>query len=307
MDADLVGAAGFRPEQQKGAVAIVAQGLIRGAGIAAMAGNGHLRAVAGVAADVRIDDRARPVRDAISERKVRFTRGARLELGTQGSLRGRRFGQQQDATCIAVQAVDDAGPLDIEAGGQAAQPLQHPERDSGAGIAGGTVDSQPGRLIDGDEPVIFEQHGDIEVRRDRLVRRFRDIETEFVARLHLAGFSYRFAVDRDVAAGDEPLQTSAAQVGVGSGEDGIYSSGACGSEFAAAGCGPVSRVIAHRRRHTPIVMAESATLNAGQCGTLMKSTTCPLTSLSMRLPTAPPSISARPARISGWANPGLNR
>ena len=59
-----------------------------------------------------------------------------------------------------------------------------------------------------------------------------------------------------------------------------------------------------RSRITPIVIAQSATLNVGQCGTLMKSTTSPRrkpgerTSRSTRFPTAPPSTrpASRPSR-----------
>src|SRR5690606_29560876 len=78
-----------------------------------------------------------------------------------------------------------------------------------------------------------------------------------------------------------------------------------------AGCSgsgsSVKNTIAHISNTTPIVIAESATLNAGKFGTFTKSTTRPAETRSRKLPIAPPNIVNNPSRITGWANPGLNR
>ena len=50
---------------------------------------------------------------------------------------------------------------------------------------------------------------------------------------------------------------------------------------------------------TPNVIAMSATLNAGQCGSLTKSVTAPARTRSIRLPTAPPSSSPVGSQTSG--------
>lgn len=163
-----------------------------------------------------------------------------------------------------------------------------------------------GALIDDGEVIVFVEHPELEPGQGRLVRCLGHVELDFGAFEDGEGLVRRRSVVARVAGLDQALDPGAGEVIEGAREHGIEPSAAAA----------VSRRVAivGVREASPIQGQEYSNgdrgvrdVERGEVRHLMKSTTSPSFTRSMRLPTAPPSMSASPSRMSGWANDGLKR
>ena len=138
MDADLVGATGEGLRQDEGAFASGGVHLVLGTRTATGGRHGHPAAIGVAAPEVGFDHGAVALGDAVAEGEILLVGLTGLEGGAEGRLGGRRLGQQEDAARVLVEAVYDAGPLDIEDGRFHRAVLDEPGRDAGgAGLGGG--------------------------------------------------------------------------------------------------------------------------------------------------------------------------
>ena len=109
-----------------------------------------------------------------------------------------------------------------------------------AGVSGGRMHDEPGRLVEHDEVGVLEQHGERDVLGldlDRLGR--RDGDGKRVVRAHaLAGLGDRRAVELDMAVVDQPLHRGARQLGDDRGDQRVDAlAGAIGLDGEAMLCG----------------------------------------------------------------------
>src|SRR6266566_951326 len=149
------------------------------------------------------------------------------------------------------------------------------------------VHDHAGRLVDHDQVgvLIDEPQGERLGGRSRGMR-FGDGELDDVAFRHVVRRLRRPAVELNHPVFDEPGRGRAAQRRGVLSQKPVEASGHRGRYEALWG---LRRTYPSRRRTTPVLTAESATLNTGQKCTATKSVTVPNMTRSKRLPMVPPS------------------
>ncbi len=152
----------------------------------------------------------------------RQVRAVHAPVGTvRGKLLAERcmrrvvFGNDQQARGSLVEAVHDAGTLDAADAGEARAAMGDERVDQGsAGMSGGRVHDDVGRLVDDDNVGILVDHIERDGLGDRLgCLRFRHLYREVVPRFDPIGpISYgRAAWTADAAGANEGLDACAAQ------------------------------------------------------------------------------------------------
>lgn len=165
VDADLMGAAGLQHELEQRGATIPFDGVEVGDGVfAADAGDGHLAGVGEGAADGG-DDAAVVLGElALDEGEVVAVEGVFAGLFGEGAVGAAGFGDDHDAGGVAVEAVDDAGPGGVVAGGFDGAAMVHDGVDEGAGIvARRGMDDEAGGFVDDEDVGVFEEdvEGDV--------------------------------------------------------------------------------------------------------------------------------------------------
>ena len=124
---------------------------------AAVGHDRHLRPVLRVAPDRGLDPADGGRHAALDERQVRLLDPSGLELGHDRGLRGVGPGDHQQPARIAVEAMDDARPLDAgdAAPGLAVAVRQERVDERAARMTGRRVDDEPGRLVDDQQVLVL--------------------------------------------------------------------------------------------------------------------------------------------------------
>lgn len=187
VDADLVRAAGFKiainlgcgltkcfndADAGDGVAACVEQnGLFLAIGFVAGKLRGDLDDVAGLEADAFDAAQARvaPVRDAVAEGAVSAFGRVGGELIGETMVGGVGFGDDQQAGCVFVDAVNDAGPFFATDAREVSAEVMEKGINQGAGVgARGRVDNHARGFVHDEEVVVFVDN----VERDRFGKRF---------------------------------------------------------------------------------------------------------------------------------------
>src|SRR5256884_3105517 len=150
-------------------------------------------------------------------------------------------------------------------------------------MAGSGMDDEPGRFVDDDQIVVLVEHAKIHrLGPESGWRRCGQFPAEPVARAEPAPCAGRPVVEADVSLRDQSLDLAAAlpreqarQILIESRR--VDRDGVLFRRRQARRGRPLRQSVPTRSTATPTVIAESATLKIGQCGTWMKSTTEPLT------------------------------
>ncbi len=228
VDADLVGAPGLQPAADQADLGRWRTGresfghFIVGDGAAGRLGLGHrhLLAVGGVAGDRLIDGGAAPVRFAPGQGVIGALQPAVAamggKLGTQRAVGRVGLGDDQQAGCVLVEPMDDAGPPDAGDAGQAFTAMGKDAVDQGARpVARPGVDDQAGRFVDDQYLAVFKH--DVELHR--FAFRFglpgrRQPGGDFITAFDpVFCLHYGPPVDRHVAGGNQVLKPGPADVG----------------------------------------------------------------------------------------------
>src|SRR6202022_1563080 len=152
---------------------------------------------------------------------------------------------------------------------------------------------QPGGCVDGDQVVVLVEHTKVHRFGLQLRRNgFRDFPAEAIARPQTASRPRRSVIEADVPLRDQPLDLAAALPRDQPGQVLVESKGVDRDSVLlrlgqARRERPLRQSVPTRSTATPTVIAESATLKIGQCGTWMKSMTEPLTPRSWGLGRGP--------------------
>ena len=148
VDADLVGAAGFKVDaQQGGDVAVAFFDAVMGYGIFAVLTDGHFQAVARVATQ-RLVDGAAGGDVAITEGKVGAPHAALLQLAHEVGVGAQVAGDDKQAAGVFVEAVHDAATRQLCCFGEV---VQQGVQQGAVRIARRRMDDQSGRFVDDDD------------------------------------------------------------------------------------------------------------------------------------------------------------
>ena len=259
--AQLVGAPGDEVQLEQRPVAEVLLHAIDGRCRPAIWHDGHARAVARVAADGCLDPPDLGRRQAVDEREVRLLDATILELAHQRLLRPVVARDQDQAAGVAVEAVDDARPVDAADGAVRLGPAPGQQRvdERAAGVAGRRVRDQAGRLVHDQHVVVLVDDVERDVVGLGIERlRRRHVEHHLRARLEQGVALDRPAGDGQPALLDQPLHERARQPRR-VGHDAVGASGAGGgrhdqrhrSRCRSLGCAGTTAVPRRRRSHRP--------------------------------------------------------
>src|SRR5712671_3631859 len=165
--------------------------------------------------------------------------------------------------------------------------------DQRAGVmAGGGMDDHARGLVDDRQVVVLIENVERNLFRGRVRDvSLRDLELDHVTHAYAIRGIGRVAVDPDQVALDQPRRGRAAQVDRVLGQEAVQARGR-GLRYDSVGLRNRYPAI---KPTTPMLIAESATLNTGQKWTLTKSVTVPCTIRSYPLPSVPPRIRPRTA------------
>ena len=184
MDPDLVRPPGHQVELEQGPLGEPLANAIAGDRRAAVGHDRHLRPVLRVAPDRRLDAADGGGHAALDERQVRLLDPAGLELGHDRGLRRVGPGDHQQPARIAVEAMDDARPLDAgdAAPGLAVAVRQERVDQRAARMTGRRVDDEAGRLVDDQQVVVLVDDPQRDVGRGREIEgdRLRDVDRSSV-------------------------------------------------------------------------------------------------------------------------------
>ncbi len=232
--------------------------------------------VAPVAPDRGLDPPGPRRRPPAHERHVGAPDPAPAELALEAAERLLVARHEQEAGRVAVEAVDDAGPVRRPTPRLAGER----RRERRAGVARHAVHEQAGRLHDDQEVVVGVDDLDI-LGRERRCDGLGDGELDdrtgghpVGTRPHLPVHAHRPGVDqaggRGARAelgmlGEEPVEPRAAGVLGDDQLDGHAPGSAPAGGGGAGGRGCSIRMSASASRSTPTTMNESARLNVGQC------------------------------------------
>ncbi len=114
-----------------------------------------------------------------------------------------RARDDEQARRVAVEPVDDAGPLLVVAAGRVER--QQPVHERAAAMAAGGMDDDPRGLVDDEEVLVLP--GDLQLHRfgcGRLLRGWK-LDQNLLAALEPVALRPRATVDEDGAVRDEPL------------------------------------------------------------------------------------------------------
>ena len=153
------------------------------------------------------------------------------------------------------------------------------------GMSGSRVHHQPGRFVDDDQVVVLVKHAEVHgFGLEPAGRCRRQLPAKPISLAEAQPGPGRTIVDPDMPVGDQPLDPVSALSAEQAGQVLVESRGVDRDRMvfnlahARRGRGrPPRQTVPRRRTATPTVIAESATLKIGQCGTWMKSITEPLT------------------------------
>jgi len=214
--ANLVGAAGADLDFKKREAREAAQDTILAPGGTAAAGEarGHAGAVDGIAGDGTFDAALLRGHRSVDQCEIDFLDFAAGKLGCQAVMGRIVLGDEEDSAGEAIEAMDDAG---AQFAGHAGKRMEAMEQgiDQGSGMnAGAGVDDHAGGFIDGDEVVIFIEHG----KRNRLRSGVQGRRREGPALDGFAGAGFvrgagDGAIDEDAAKADPLLNARAAELG----------------------------------------------------------------------------------------------
>ena len=251
--------------------------------LAAAGDHRHSLPVLDVTADGRLDAGRRIGHLTHHDRPVATAHHPLLQLAGERAMRLVIARDNDQAGGVAVEPVDDTRPL---------RPAdRRPSRTAGeqsvnqraGGMAGSGMHDEARRLIDDDQVVILVKHTEVHrfgLEPARLCRRHHPAEPITLAQPDAR--SGRSIVDPNMAVRDQPLDAVSAVSNQQAGQvlvesRGIDRDGVVLSLGQARRGRPPRHKVPSRSTATPTVIAESATLKIGQCGTWMKSITEPLT------------------------------
>ena len=167
VDADLVRPAGVDADaRQRRGAEVLRDLVVRRRGLSAARDDRHPLPVGGGAADVRLEMPGGRFRHAGKDREVGLADLARAEGGGETLERGVRLGDDDRAAGVAVEAMDDARPpfaADVEDAGAA---VEDGVDEGAVGVAGGGVDDEARGLVDDEDRVVLEEHGEGDVLGD---------------------------------------------------------------------------------------------------------------------------------------------
>ena len=182
-------------------------------------GDGHFDAVVGVVADAAFDVIAVAVEDAGRYSDVLFEDFPHLKLHTEIAVRRVLLGDDDDAAGVAVEPVDDAGPVvAVEVAELGEVETQGVDQRAGP-VALGRMHHHVGRLVHDRQIIVLIE--DIErdvLRHRRRMGRLRRRDADLVAVTDAVAGLGRLAVDRHAGRFNDALHDGAAQVGKQAGE-----------------------------------------------------------------------------------------
>ena len=244
------------------------------------------RRVAPVAADRGLDPPGPRRRPPAHERHIGAPDPAPAKLSLKPAERLLVARHEQEARRVAVEAVDDAGPVRRPT----RRPARERRRERRPRVAGYPVHEQAGRLHDDEEVIVGVDDLDV-LGRERRCLRLGNGELDNRARgepvgprPHVPVHAHRSGVDQACGRGaradlgmlsEEPVEPHAAGVLGDDQLDGHGPGSAPAGGGGAGGRGCSMRISASASRSTPTTMKESARLNVGQWVMWMKSVTWP--------------------------------
>src|SRR5205085_2064415 len=179
--------------------------------------------------------------------------------------------------------VDDTWPLRAADRRPSGGPAQQPMNQGAGGMPGPRVDDQTRRFVDDDQVVILVKHAEVHRLGLEAGRyRRRQLPAEPVTPAKADPRAGRSIVDANMALRDQSLDAAPALSNQQAGQV-LIESRSVDRDRVVLGLAqarrdrPPRQSVPRRSTATPTVIAESATLKIGQCGTWMKSITEPLT------------------------------
>ena len=243
----------------------------------------HPLPVLRIAADRCLDARRGISHLADHDRPVSPGDDPPLQLAGQLAMRLVISRHDHQARGIAVQPVHDAGPLRAADRRPARAATQQSVDQRAGGMTRPRVHDEAGRFVDDDQVVVLVE--DREIHRFGLKpgwNRGRQLPVEAIAGSQPATGPRRPIVEADVPLRDQALDLASTLSGEQAGEV-LVESGSVDRDRVRLRRGqtglerPLRQIVPKRSTATPTLIAESATLKIGQCGTWMKSMTEPLT------------------------------
>ncbi len=218
MDADLVGAARVGTDENQADGLVERKDFDAADGFLASAWkDGHLFSVDGVAANGSVD------RDVGRAAEANGEVGLLHLSGCKGMdeflMRQRRFRRQKDARGLLVETVDDPRSERIADGGQVLA-MGEERVDKGAvWVSGGGVDDHSGRLVDGDQMLVFieDVEGDCLGGEGAFGGKLK-ADLDLVICFCGNSFFDRLAIEKDKAVLDQLLEVGAGKEGIVEGE-----------------------------------------------------------------------------------------
>ena len=215
MDPDLVGPAGHQVEVEQRPVGEPLADAVAGHRRPAVRDDRHLGAVFRVAPDRRLDPADRRRDAPLDERLVGLLDPTGLELGHDRGLRGVVPRDHQQTARVAVEAVDDPGPLDTgdPAPGRSVAVGEQGVDQGVAGMTGRRVDDEPGGLVEDQQVVVLvdDRQRDLGRRLEVERRRLGDIEAQVGAGRHDRVRAERLAGGGQPSVGDQLLDVAPRQ------------------------------------------------------------------------------------------------
>ena len=181
---------------------------------AVLLGDGHLFPVHRVAADGRVDRAGILTQIAADDALIRPGKAVILELRSKMRVRKVVFRGDEQAGCVLVDAVDDAGPLlTADAGERIAAMMDQRVDERPVRMAGRRMDDESFRLVDDDDVVVLVDHVQWNVLRGVFRGlRLRDLHVQDRPGRELRIFLDRPPVQRDGPVLQQPLHGAAAQL-----------------------------------------------------------------------------------------------
>jgi hypothetical protein len=214
VDANLMGAAGFREAFDERIAAELLEHLVEGDGLFA-----DFRPDCIFFPDLRVDAERRgdfvggQVGRAVDDGEVFFFDGAVLELPCDLPLRDVVFGDDHNAGGVAVEAMDDAGSEFAQAGRQLAGIMSQGIDQRSVSVAAGWMDDEVGGLVDDNQIVVLINDVERHLFGRNLLRgQFGQCHLNDVAGVEDEAGLDDLAVDFDGAGGDLSLEHCAAEV-----------------------------------------------------------------------------------------------
>ncbi len=218
MDANLVRAPRLEAHLEERAAAEGLLHLEPGDGVARRLGVERVtRAVAAVATDRRLDPPGARPRCAQHESEVAALHPSFPDRLGQARVRLLRAGDDQQAGGVAVETVDEPGPLRVPSGGSE---REQPVRERRALVRPRGVGDETGGLLDDEQVLVVVDHLQRELDRLELALA-RELDVELLPTCEPVALRAPMPVDEDGAAGHEPFGESPRPDGRDLGDDGV--------------------------------------------------------------------------------------